>query len=140
MATPPPIKTARPLWQRLAMAGLSGAVCASVPLAVSLYQANRTTTELRQTLHLVEIENHLARAAVLARQADYPGARDSASAFFTAADAEVQADGVSTARAEALKALLTSRDEVITLLARGDPAGADRVGAMYMNYRSAPVR
>ena len=35
-----------------------------------------------------------------------------------------------------IPALLSGRDEVITLLSRGDPASADRVSDIYVAYRA----
>ena len=36
---------------------------------------------------------------------------------------------------ESSRCLLTQRDEIITLLARGDPAAADRLSDLYGSYR-----
>ena len=36
---------------------------------------------------------------------------------------------------ESLKALLTERDDLITLLARGDPVAADRLSTLHVAYR-----
>ncbi len=134
----PPPRTQQ--WRALAIAALVGFLIGVLPTLVALYQARSAAADLRQRLHLIDLENHLARSAVLARQADYPGARDAASAFFNAASTEIQGGNASRERAEALRGLLAERDDVITLLARGDPAGGDKVAAMFMTYRSAPVQ
>jgi hypothetical protein len=140
MAGAPPVPDRPKQLQRLALAGFTGLLIGVIPLVVILYQSRSTAGDLRQRLHIVELENQLARSAVLARHGDYAGARDAVSAFFSAANEELATANPSAGRAEALRALLQDRDDVITLLARGDPAGADRVSTMYLAYRNAPVR
>jgi hypothetical protein len=49
--------------------------------------------------------------------------------------AETQA--LTAAQRDALRPLLTQRDELITLLARGDPAAAPRLADMYAAFRKA---
>jgi hypothetical protein len=136
--TPPITDRARQL-QRLALGALIGLLAGMVLLLFPLLQARRSAAELRHQLHVVGLENQLARTALMARQGEYPAARDAASAFFTAASEELASETASDGRTEALRALLQDRDHVITLLARGDPAGADRAGEMYLSYRNAPV-
>jgi hypothetical protein len=41
------------------------------------------------------------------------------------------------AQRERVRPLLTRRDEIITLLARSDPAAADRLSDLYVSYRQA---
>jgi hypothetical protein len=36
---------------------------------------------------------------------------------------------------EGMQPLFTGRDEIITLLSRGDPASADRLSDLYVSYR-----
>ncbi len=58
--------------------------------------------------------------------------------FFTAVQAEINkgADSAfSPAQSEGIRLLLTQRDELITLLARSDPAAAGRLGDLYNDYR-----
>jgi hypothetical protein len=85
----------------------------------------------------VELENALARAALLARQGEYEAAREAASHFFTVLNRELVSPDEDAANTDALRASLTDRDEIITLLARSDPASADRLAELYMNYRAA---
>ena len=85
------------------------------------------------------LELSLARAAVLSRNGDYAAARDVTSEFFTAARMEVdsQSDVLDAAQTGALKSALSERDSIITLLARSDPASAERLSQLYLSYRAA---
>ena len=87
-----------------------------------------------------ELENALSSAAVLARQGEYEAAREAASRFFTELSREISVapgDAEANGGTDALRASLTDRDEIITLLARSDPASADRLADLYMNFRAA---
>lgn len=89
----------------------------------------------------LQLETTLARAAVLARQGEYEAAREAASQFFTELNRQMIADDGQAAPSGALRESLTERDEFITMLARSDPAAADRLAALYMTFRSAqPLR
>jgi hypothetical protein len=93
----------------------------------------------QQALRLAQLENKLAAAALHAQRGDYEPAREAASTFYTDLQAHVdrsQAD-ISESRREPLQLLLARRDEVITLLARADPASAQRLADDYATYRRA---
>ena len=89
-------------------------------------------SEAEQQLNLARMQNTLASAAIDARRGDYESARESASDFFTFVG---DASALSPAQIERVQPLLTQRDEIITLLARGDPAAADRLSDLYQSYR-----
>ena len=91
----------------------------------------------QQALRLTQIENALAAAAIQARRGDYEPARTAASTFYTTLRAELdRADsGFAVPSRDALQALLTERDQMITLLARSDPAVAERLANTYISYR-----
>ncbi len=80
----------------------------------------------------------LASAAIDARLGDYETARQGASDFFTNLRAETD-KGVDSALSQAQKdgaqRLFTRRDEIITLLARGDAASADLLSDLFVSYR-----
>jgi hypothetical protein len=94
---------------------------------------------VQQALRLTELENALAAAAVQARRGDYDPAREAASAFYTNLQAELdrRPSIVSAAQREMLQSLLGQRDQLITLLARADPAVAERLADAYVTYRRA---
>jgi hypothetical protein len=91
----------------------------------------------QQALRLAEIENTLAAAAIQARRGEYEPARRAASTFYTNLRAELdRADsGFAEPSRDALQALLAERDHMITLLARSDPAVAERLANTYISYR-----
>jgi hypothetical protein len=96
----------------------------------------------QRELRVSRMQNTLASAAVDAQRGEYEPARQAASNFFTAlreqADAPAGADAALTpAQREALGPLHAQRDEVITLLARGDPASSARLLDMYVAFRKA---
>jgi hypothetical protein len=70
-----------------------------------------------------------------ARHGDYAAARDAASRFFSDAAREVDSGELPAAPQSHLQSALADRDTIITLLVRGDPAGAERMTAMFVAYR-----
>ena len=90
-----------------------------------------------QALRLAQIENALAAATIQARRGDYEPARTAASTFDTNLRAELdRADsGFAEPSRDALQAVLAERDQMITLLARSDPAVAERLANTYISYR-----
>jgi hypothetical protein len=105
-----------------------------------LRERERTTERdaARREARLSQLQNALGAAAVGARRGDYAPARQGASDFFTSLRREMdESDSSALTPAErgGLKPLLAERDEVITLLARGDPASADRLSDLFVAYR-----
>lgn len=96
-------------------------------------QLEATQRELR----LARMQNLLASAAIDARRGEYEPARQAASDFFTVARTEIDRSdsALNTAQRTGLESLLAQRDESITLLARSDPAAADRLSELYAGYR-----
>ena len=93
----------------------------------------------QQTLRVKEIENNLAVAAIHARRGEYEDARVAASAFYTNLQSELERpdSGFSVTSRRSLQGVLTQRDEIITLLARGDAAAAERLATTFIAYRRA---
>jgi hypothetical protein len=94
--------------------------------------------ERRSTL--AGMQGELASAAIDARRGDYEPARQAVSQFFTSLRAEVDEGGTSDlteAQRAGVQPLFAGRDEVITLLARSDPASADRLSDLYVAFRKA---
>jgi len=101
-------------------------------------QCSSSLAEAERQLSLARMENSLASAAIYAQRGDYETARQAASDFFTALRTETAngADsGLSEAELASLQPLLTRRDEIVTLLARGDTASADLLSDLYVSYR-----
>ncbi len=86
------------------------------------------------------LQLNLASAAIDARRGEYEAARIAAATFYTGLSAEVNAVGItswSAEQREAMRPLLDQRDELITLLARGDPASAERLAELYHAFRQS---
>jgi hypothetical protein len=113
---------------------------------IPMWLSARTTANERgaaqQALRLAEIENALAAATIHARRGDYEPARQAASTFYTGLRAELDRgdSGFHPAQRGALQALLVERDQMITLLARSDPAVAERLANLYVSYRQTAGR
>jgi hypothetical protein len=91
---------------------------------------------LMRTLRPSVLQNGLATAALNAQRGEFEQARQKASDFFTNLRAEVDKPESSfgAEQREALEAILSQRDETITLLARGDPAAASRLSELYFSF------
>ena len=104
-------------------------------------KARSATNSLANTEHqllLAKTQNNISSAAIDARRGEYEPARQAASQFFTSVSAELdKADGsiFTPAQKQGIQPLLAARDEIITLLARSDPASADRLTDLYVAYR-----
>ena len=104
-------------------------------------KARASASELAATqreLNLLRLQNTLASATIDARRGDYEPARQAASNFFTSLSAEadkVNGSALTDSQKQNIQPLLAGRDEMITLLARSDPAAADRLADLYASYR-----
>lgn len=104
-------------------------------------KANRAAASLAQSEHqlsLARLQHNLASAVIDARRGDYEPARQAASQFFTTLRAETDkgdASILTEAQRTGAQPLFNQRDEIITLLARSDPASADRLSDLFVSYR-----
>jgi hypothetical protein len=102
-------------------------------------QCSSSLAEAERQSSLARMENSLASAAIHAQRGDYETARQAASDFFTSLRTETN-KGVDSALSQAeitsLQPLVTRRDEIITLLARGDATSADQLSDLYVSYRT----
>ena len=109
-----------------------------VPMWLQARAASNKLAETEHQLTLVRMQDNLASAAIDARRGDYEPARQAASQFYTSMRAELDKADVSNftkAQRDGVQPLLAGRDGVITLLARSDPASADRLADLYTAYR-----
>ena len=133
--------TRRPLMQRIMIyAGVLLIVflLGFVPMWLKARSATNSLAETEHQLILAKMQNNIASAVIDARRGEYEPARQAASQFFTSLRAELdKADGsnLTEAQRQGIQPLLAGRDEVITLLARSDPAAADRLTDLYVAYR-----
>ncbi|HKG47234.1 MAG TPA: hypothetical protein VKB02_10930 [Pyrinomonadaceae bacterium] len=101
--------------------------------------AERDTAQ--RDLRMCRLENGLLSAAVESRRGEYERARQAASSFFTSLREQVDltqdSEDLTSQQRESLRPLLNQRDDLITLLARSDPASADRLAEMYVAFRKS---
>ena len=109
-----------------------------VPMWLTSRESSSRLSEAEHQLSLAQMQNALASAVIDARRGEYESARLAASNFFTSLRAEIDrgdASAFSLAQREGVQPLFTRRDEIITLLARSDPASADRLSDLYVSFR-----
>lgn len=139
---PEPVKST-PLARRIGIYAavlLAGLLVGFVPMWLKARTcADGLATSERQ-LGLARMQNTISSAVIDARRGDYEPARQAASQFFTSLRAESdrgEASSLTQAQRSGVEPLFAQRDEVITLLARSDPASADRLADLYVAYRKA---
>jgi hypothetical protein len=111
-----------------------------VPMWLKARECGSSLAGAEQQLSLARMQNNLASAVIDARRGDYEPARQAVSQFFTSLRAEIDKGDTSDftqAQRAGVQPLLAGRDEIITLLARSDPASADRLSELYVAYRKA---
>ena len=109
-----------------------------VPMWLKARSVTGSLIETEHQLILVRMQSTLASAVIDARRGDYEPARQAASQFFTSLRAEIDkgdTSNFSPAQRQGMQSLFAGRDEIITLLARSDPASADRLSDLYVAYR-----
>jgi hypothetical protein len=110
-----------------------------VPMWLKSRTCSRSLVEAERQSSLARMENSLASAAFDAVRGDYETARQAASDFFTALQAETNNDidsALSQAQKDGVEPLFAQRDEIVTLLARGDATSADLLSDLYVSYRT----
>jgi len=114
-----------------------------VPMWLKFRECSANLSQAQQHLSVARMENTLSSAAIDARRGEYEPARQAASDFFTSLRAEIDSgtdSAFSQTQREGLQSMLTPRDEIITLLARGDSASADRLSDLNVSYREIMKR
>lgn len=139
---PEPVRST-PLARRLGIYAavlLAGLLLGFVPTWLKARETAGNLAKAEKELGLARMQNTISSAVIDARRGDYEPARQAASQFFTALRAESDRGEASTltqAQRGGVEPLFAQRDEVITLLARSDPASADRLADLYVAYRKA---
>jgi len=101
---------------------------------------SQRVSETSRKLSLSQIENKLAAATLDANRGQHEPARQSASQFFTLLRDELDRDNGSSltpAQREQARQLLNQRDDIITLLARSDPASSKKLADLYVAFRKS---
>jgi hypothetical protein len=130
----------QPRRQRLAIYGAVAFISFLLGLSLTWFAARWPARERiveQQTDRLSRLEGTLDAAAVQARRGDYEPARQAVSTFFTSLRAELDGERVefTEAQRKLVQGLLAQRDQLITLLARADPAGAERLTRVQVAYQ-----
>jgi len=111
-----------------------------VPMWFKSSWLNAELFRAQQLARVQQIQLTFADAALDARRGDYEPARQRLANFFTLVTAELDR-GIGSAlpvgASEELKPLLAQRDDLITLLARGDQASAERLATAYAGFRNS---
>lgn len=127
-------------WNRLAIyvtIALGFFLLGFVPMWFKANSAIEQRDAAQREVRLTQMENTLGTAMVDVHRGEYEPARQITSEFYTNLRSQIDAGSTSVftpAQREKLRSLLAERDEVITLLARSDPAAADRLFAIYSTY------
>ena len=135
-----------PLFKKVALYAVGlvvGFLLGFIPMWLTARDRANQLAVAQQELRLSRMENMLASAAIYGRRGDYEPARQSASDFFTALQWETgpeNGSALTQAQRESMKPLFAQRDDIITLLARSDPASADRLSDLYVSYRQTVKR
>jgi hypothetical protein len=109
-----------------------------VPMWLKARGLGNRLAETEGQLVLTRTQNNLASAVIDARRGEYEPARQAVSQFFTTLQGEIAKGDTSNytqAQRGQLQQLSAGRDELITLLARSDPAAADRLADLFVAYR-----
>ena len=88
-------------------------------------------------VRLAQLKNTLSAAVIDVQRGQYEPARQLTSDFYTHLRREIDTGNASLftpGQREELKSLLAERDELITLLARSDPAATERLFNVYSTY------
>lgn len=126
-------------WVKIGAALVVAFMLGLVPMWLMKLGTDRELLAVRQELRREQLHNSLASAAVYSRRGEYETARQAASTFFTETQAELdKAEPVvfNAVERSQMPELMGNRDDIITLLSRGDPASSERISDIYVTYRS----
>lgn len=111
-----------------------------IPMWLKSSRLNAELARAQRQARLEQIHMTFADATLDARRGNYEPARQKMVKLFSLVTAEIDR-GIGSALPasveQELKPLLAQRDDLITLLARGDPASAERLANAYASFRKA---
>ena len=140
--TDKPIKRNTP-WKRIALyvvLAVGFFLLGLIPMALRARQYAEEREAAQHEVRLKQMETQLAAAVINADRGEYEPARQTASDFFTSLRSQIERGAksdLSSLQRDRLKPLLSQRDDVITLLARSDPAAVNRLSDIYVAYQKA---
>lgn len=130
-------------WKRIALYAVLAIgffLMGLIPMALRARQYAEEREAAQHEVRLKQMETQLAAAVINADRGEYEPARQTASDFFTSLRNQIDRgpeSDLSGLQRERLRAILPQRDDVITLLARSDPAAVTRLSEIYANYQKA---
>jgi hypothetical protein len=136
----PMVRTASKRWLIWPALVVAAFLAGLLPMWYSRYYLSQEFDKAKVDLVRQQNLNSLSAAAVYARRGEYETARQNASKFFTDMQAEMdnaESKVLTPQDRMQLPQLLASRDDIITLLSRADPAAAERLSNLYVDYRAA---
>lgn len=142
VTTEQPIKKTIP-WKRIALyvvLAVGFFLMGLIPMALRAQQYAEEREAAQHEVRLKQMETQLAAAVINADRGAYEPARQTASDFFTSLRSQIDRgteSDLSSFQRDRLTALLSQRDDVVTLLARSDPAGVSRLSDIYVTYQKA---
>lgn len=111
-----------------------------VPMWLKSSRLSAELFRVERQARVLQIQITFADAALDARHGDYEPARQGMANFFSLVNTETDrgiGSALPTGTTENLKPILAQRDDLITLLARGDPASAERLAIAYTGFRKS---
>jgi hypothetical protein len=127
-------------WKRLALyvtLSLGFFLLGFVPMWMKAGNAMAQRDAAQRQVRLGQLQSTLGSAMIEVERGSYEQARQLTSEFYTNLRSKVDGEDPSIftpAQREGLRPLLDQRDDVITLLARSDPAAVDRLFSIYLSY------
>lgn len=117
-----------------------GLLLGLIPMYLMARERGQQLANTQQRVRLYELQRRIANASFDAKRGEYELARQSAGDFYNDLRKEVDRNDHSalpSAEHENLKKLFANQNEIVTLLARNDPASVDRLNEAYLTYRNA---
>lgn len=108
-----------------------------VPMWLSNRQLSAELANRDKELRRGRFQNTLTAATIYARRGEYETARQNTSGFFTEVRGEIDKGDAGILNEQeriGLNRVMAERDEVITLLSRNDPAAAERLSNIFVEY------
>ena len=127
-------------WKRVALyvsLSLGFFLLGFAPMWFKSTQAMEQRDAAQRGVRLAQLQNTVGAAVIEVQRGQYEPARQLTSDFYTNLRRQVDGDSGSvftSSQREGLRSLLAERDELITLLARSDPAATDRLFVVYSTY------
>jgi len=127
-------------WKRVALyatIALGFFLLGFLPMWFKATRAVEQRDAAQRAVRLAQLQNTLAAAVIDVQQGEYEPARQLTSDFYTNLRRQIDGDRgtlFTATQREGLSSLLAERDELITLLARSDPAVTDRLVNVYSTY------